>query len=65
VRAADAGASEAQIMAMFGWEAAKQVAIYTRRRNRLKLEAEAADTLLRDISDDGIPAPASIIGGTV
>jgi integrase len=44
-RCAEAGASEHQIMALFGWASTKQAAIYTRKASRAKLEAEAAPML--------------------
>jgi integrase len=44
-RCAEAGASEHQLMALFGWADAKQAAIYTKKANRKKLEAAAAPLL--------------------
>jgi integrase len=44
-RCAEAGASEHQIMALFGWASTKQAALYTRKASRTKLEAEAAPML--------------------
>lgn len=44
-RCAEAGASEHQIMALFGWASTKQAALYTRKASRTKLEAEAAPLL--------------------
>ncbi len=44
-RCAEAGASEHQIMALFGWASTKQSALYTRKASRTKLEAEAAPML--------------------
>jgi integrase len=38
--AADNGATEFQLMAIYGWESAKQAAVYTRRANRRKLAGE-------------------------
>lgn len=35
--AADNGATEHQLMAIFGWESPKQAALYTRKANRRKL----------------------------
>lgn len=40
--AADRGATEHQLMSMFGWANPSQAAAYTRRANRKKLAAETA-----------------------
>jgi len=45
-RCAEAGASEHQIMALFGWTSTKQAALYTRKASRVKLEREAVAALL-------------------
>jgi site-specific recombinase XerD len=47
VRCAEAGASEHELMALFGWTKIEQAAAYTRRANRAKLEAGAAHKLQR------------------
>jgi hypothetical protein len=39
--AADNGATEYELMAIFGWETAKEAARYTRNANRKKLASEA------------------------
>jgi integrase len=44
-RCAEAGATEHQLMALFGWSSTKQAALYTREANRAKLEAEATPLL--------------------
>jgi len=46
-RAAEAGATDWQLRAMFGWEASKQAELYTRKANRRRMEAEAVSMLLR------------------
>ncbi|MTK63090.1 MAG: tyrosine-type recombinase/integrase [Methanobacterium sp.] len=46
--AADNGATEHQLMALFGWESPKQAAIYTKKANRKKLAATAAPLLVPD-----------------
>jgi integrase len=46
-RAAEAGATDWQLKAMFGWEASKQAELYTRKANRRRMEAEAVSMLLR------------------
>ena len=47
VRCADAGATEHQLMALFGWTTSKQAGLYTRKANRRRLEAGAAPLLQR------------------
>src|SRR5713226_7248649 len=44
-RCAEAGASEHQLMALFGWSSPQQAALYTKKANRAKLEAAAAPLL--------------------
>jgi len=44
-RCAEAGASEHQLMALFGWTNPQQAALYTKKANRAKLEAAAAPLL--------------------
>ena len=50
--AADNGATEHQLMAIYGWESPKQAALYTRRANRQKL-AGAAMHLIALPEQDG------------
>ncbi|WP_244644637.1 tyrosine-type recombinase/integrase [Azorhizobium oxalatiphilum] len=45
-RAAEAGATEHELMAFFGWQNSKQAAVYTRAASRQKLAAAAAMRLL-------------------
>jgi integrase len=51
-RAADAGATEAELMAIFGWTDPKMAAHYTRTANRKRLAAQAMSKLATSI-----PAP--------
>jgi hypothetical protein len=44
-RCAEAGATEHQLMALFGWTTPEQAALYTRKANRARLEASAAPLL--------------------
>ena len=44
--AADNGATEHQLMAIFGWDSPKQAALYTRKANRKRLAAEAMHKLV-------------------
>lgn len=64
-RCAEAGASEHQLMALFGWTSTKQAALYTRRANRAKLEAEAALLLEGQTRNNDVPPfPVASSGGT-
>jgi integrase len=56
-RAANNGATEAQLEAIFGWEGGKMAALYTRTANRQKLATGAMNTLARTESETSIPAP--------
>jgi integrase len=47
VRCVESGATEHQLMALFGWTTTKQAALYTRKANRARLEAGAAPLLAR------------------
>lgn len=47
-RAADNGATEAQLEAIFGWRGGGMAALYTRTANRAKLARESADKLLSE-----------------
>ena len=48
-RAANNGATEAQLMAIFGWTDPKMAALYTRTANRKRLAAQAMEKLKRNI----------------
>ena len=54
-RAAEAGATEAELMAIFGWTDPKMAAHYTRTANRKRLAAQAMEKL--NASGTSIPAP--------
>ena len=54
-RAADAGATEAELMAIFGWTDSKMATHYTRTANRKRLAAQAMEKL--NASRTSIPAP--------
>jgi len=47
-RAANNGATEAQLEALFGWRGGKMASLYTREANRMKLAMSAAGTLLSE-----------------
>ena len=65
-RCAEAGATEHQLMAMFGWTNPQQAAVYTRKADRAKLEAEAARLLEAQRSNKSVPLfPAVASGGTI
>ena len=55
-RAANNGATEAELMAIFGWTDPKMAAHYTRTANRKRLAAQAMDQIER--SGTSIPAPS-------
>ncbi len=52
--AADRGATEHQLMAMYGWASPKQAALYTRKANRKRL---AGDAMHLVVPDDIVPLP--------
>ena len=54
-RCAEAGATEHQLMALFGWTNPQQAAVYTKKANRAKLEAQAAALLQAQISNKSVP----------
>ena len=56
-RAANNGATEAQLEAIFGWEGGKMAALYTRTANRQKLANGAMNMLARTEDETSIPAP--------
>lgn len=56
--AAENGASDQQLMAMFGWTDAKQAGVYTRRAQRAVLAGQAGRLLIVDEDATSIPAPA-------
>jgi integrase len=65
-RCAEAGATEHQLMALFGWTNPQQAAVYTKKANRAKLEAQAAALLQAQISNRSVPLlPMLASGGTV
>jgi integrase len=62
-RAANNGATEAQLEAMFGWRGGGMASLYTRQANRAKLALEAADKLLSEQdANRAIPAPRTKCG---
>jgi integrase len=65
-RCAEAGASEHQLMALFGWSNPQQAALYTKKANRAKLEAAAAPLLEARIGNKSVPLfPAVPSSGTI
>jgi integrase len=65
-RCAEAGATEHQLMALFGWTNPQQAAVYTKKANRAKLEAEAARLLQAQTINISVPLfPAVTPGGTI
>lgn len=51
--AAENGATEHQLMAIFGWASARQAAIYTKKANRTRLAADAMHLLVPDENGSG------------
>jgi integrase len=65
-RCAEAGASEHQLMALFGWTNPQQAAVYTKKANRAKLEAVAAALLRGTKGQQSVPLfPTVAPGGTI
>lgn len=57
--AAENGASDNQLMAIFGWSNPSQAAVYTRTASRAKLAAMATSLIVpQDETETSIPAPA-------
>jgi integrase len=56
VRCVRAGATEAQMMALFGWTTSKQIAVYIKEYNRLVAENEAAPLLMGERPTLATPA---------
>ncbi len=57
-RAAENGATVAQLEAIFGWHGGRMAALYTRKADRARLATEAMDKLLaRTPSEHSMPAP--------
>jgi integrase len=54
-RCAEAGATEHQLMALFGWTNPQQAAVYTRKANRVRLEAQAARLLQAQAGNKSVP----------
>jgi len=52
VRLAEAGASEHELMAWFGWTTTKQAATYTKKANRARMEGGAALRLVKHAEGD-------------
>ena len=64
-RCAEAGATEHQLMALFGWTNPQQAAVYTKKANRARLEAAAAPLLEGRNGNKSVPLfPAVSSGGT-
>ena len=62
-RCAEAGATEHQLMALFGWSNPQQAAAYTKKANRAKLEAQAAVLLQAQTSNKSVPLFAAVASG--
>ena len=63
-RAADNGATEHQLMAMYAWDSPKQAALYTRKANRKRLAAEAMHKLLPGHTEnESVPLDGAVAAG--
>jgi integrase len=60
---AEAGATEHQLMALFGWSNPQQPAVYTKKVNRAKLEAAAAPLLGARNGNKSVPLFAMVASG--
>lgn len=61
-RAAERGASERQLMAIFGWSSGRMAQLYTRSADRMRLARDAAQLLL-PVQPENKNAPTSSKGG--
>ncbi len=66
-RAADNGATEHQLMAMFAWDSPKQAALYTKKANLKRLAAEAMHKLMPGHTEnESVPPEGAVAsGGTI
>lgn len=62
--AANHGASEKQLEAVFGWAGGQMASHYTRSANREALSKAAADMLSRDEKETSIPLPGDEVRGS-
>lgn len=62
-RGAEDGASEKQLMAMYGWTNPKQAAHYTKGADRERLEAEAAEKIARPKGNEKVPLSEPVASG--
>ena len=65
--AAENGATEHQLMAMFGWDSPQQAALYTRKANRKRLATEAMHKLMPGQTENKSVPPEGAVasGGTM
>jgi integrase len=61
-RAANNGATTAQMNAIFGWEGDAMASLYTKSANRKKLAAGAINKLSRNETEKPIPSPEQKVG---
>ena len=62
--AAENGATEHQLMAIFGWDSPKQAAVYTRRANRKRLAADAMHKLVpAQTENESVPLQKVVASG--
>jgi integrase len=58
--AAERGATEHQLMAIFGWASPKQAAVYTKKANRRKLAGDSMH-LIVPLPEDGCPTDGQVV----
>jgi integrase len=63
-RAANNGATVAQLEAIFGWSGGGMASLYTRSANREKLARDAAPLMAKNVQATSIPAPGGKVRGS-
>lgn len=63
-RAANKGATTAQLNAIFGWEGEAMASLYTKSANRTKLAASAIEMLAKDETGTSMPSPKRKVGAS-
>jgi hypothetical protein len=63
-RAAENGATVAELEAIFGWSGGRMASLYTREANRARLSKKAIGKLERTPDEHPIPAPSGAAART-
>ena len=62
--AAEQGATEHQLMAIYGWDSPKQAALYTKAANRKRLTADAMPLVDPDYkANESVPPERAVVSG--